>query len=83
MNEIFGVDGKIINEKKFEVGGFEFDSIALQNNPFLMMMALICIDPTPLQEELLEKAEVTFVDINNKQIFPKIEEEEFDDEIDN
>jgi len=82
MSEIIGVDGKILNEKKFEVNGFEFDAIALQNNPFLMMMAVICIDPTPLQEEFLEKAEVTFVDINNKQIFPKLKEIDEDEDFD-
>lgn len=76
MSEIYGVDGKIINEKIVEVDGFELDVMALQGNPFLMMMCLICLDPTPKQAELLRKAEVVFTDSKNKQMFPPLEEEE-------
>jgi len=68
------VTGKSLNEKMIEVNGFSFDAIARQENPFLMMMAVICIDPTDIQKELLEKAEVVFMDAKNKQIFPKVEE---------
>lgn len=74
MAEIYGVDGRVLTEKKFEFNGFTFDSVALQNNPFLLLMATIVIDPTPLQKEFLEKLELTFMDADGKQIFPQVEE---------
>lgn len=70
--EILGVDGKPLSKKMIEVNGFKFDALAMQENPFIMIMATICIDPTPLQAELLNKAELVFMDAENKQIFPKV-----------
>lgn len=58
-----------------EVDGFEFD-LGLINDPVLLLFAMITIDPTPLQKELLEKFEVTFMDANGKQVFPRIIEED-------
>ena len=76
MSELYGLDGKMLNKKEIEVDGFTFDSIAMSENPFLMMMALICIDPNEKQAELLNKAEVVFMDANNKQMFPPIKEDD-------
>lgn len=73
--DILGIDGKPLS-KMVEVNGFEFDITAMQENPLLMIIATICIDPTPLQAELLEKAEITFLDAKNRQIFPKVVVEE-------
>jgi hypothetical protein len=72
---IIGVDGKLMTTKQVEVAGYKFDVEPMQNNPFLMLMALICIDPTEKQRELLEKMEVVFMDSNGKQMFPFVEEE--------
>ena len=75
MNEIYGLNGEVLNEKMIEVDGFKFDAIAMQENPFLMIMATICIDPTPKQAELLLKTELKFQDAEGKQIFPRVAEE--------
>lgn len=76
MGDLFDVHGNVLNNKEIEVDGFIFDSAALQNNPFLMLMGLICIDPTEKQAELLRKADVTFTDAKGKQIFPPVVEDE-------
>jgi len=70
VGNILGTDGKILASKTIEVDGYKFDLAQLQNNPFIMLMALICIDPTEKQKELLEKAEIVFKDADDKQMFP-------------
>ena len=69
---IFGPNGERLDKTEFECNGFTFDSVALGENPALMLMCVICMDPTPIQEEFLSKAEVTFTDSKGKQIFPKV-----------
>jgi hypothetical protein len=61
--------------KTIEVDGFKFD-LSLINDPVLLMFAMIAIDPTPLQKELLEKFEVVFTDVDGKQVFPRVEEDD-------
>lgn len=77
---ILSPDGKsTMSAEVIEVNGFSFNVAALQNNPIELIMGLISIDPTPLQEEMMNKVGLVLKDINGNQIFPREEEEEIED----
>ena len=70
----------IIKKEPFEFHGYEFDKEFLSKTPFSLLMLLFCIDPTPLQKELLNELDVVFEDNNKKIVFPKKEEEKKEEE---
>jgi hypothetical protein len=55
---------------KIKVGEFEFRETELRNPMFITLLAL-AIDPTPTQENLLNKSGVVIVDANKKQVWPR------------
>lgn len=69
-------DYKIIGDKKITVNGFTYSLKGLRENPMMLVMSLLTIDPSPLQLELLEKIGLEVNDADGKQMIPKIEVEE-------
>lgn len=68
---IIGLNGQSLTKEYIKIDGFEFDSEAMQNNPLMLLMSVICIDPTEKQKEFLDKLGVTLLDSKNKKVFPK------------
>lgn len=64
-----------IGAHKVQIDGFTFDYERTTSMPHLLLMLLICIDPTEKQKELLDKFGVVFTDDNGKRIYPRIEED--------
>lgn len=59
----------IIGEK-VEFDGFTFSKNTITSNPILLMMLVLCIDPTNKQKELMKKLEITFADDKGNIVFP-------------
>lgn len=60
-----------IGDNKIEFDGFTFNKNNLTQNPLLALMAIIAIDPTEKQKELMNKLEIIFEDDFGKRVFPK------------
>lgn len=60
-----------LGRDKIHIDGYTFDKQNVSNNPNLLFMLILCIDPTKKQKELLNKLEVRFEDDNGNIIFPK------------
>lgn len=72
-----------IGAKKVMIDGFQFDYNRLSNMPQLLLMLLICADPSEKQKEILDKFGVVFTDDTRRQFYPRVEEEKDEDKEDN
>lgn len=71
-----------IGAKKVDIDGFQFDYNRLTNMPQLLLMLLICADPSEKQKEILDKFGVVFTDDTRRQFYPRLKEKKDDDKKD-
>lgn len=64
----------LLGAKKIKIDGFTFYQEKAKQNPFFMMMLLICCDPTEKQKELLDEFEIQLLDDEGKVFYPREEE---------
>jgi len=72
-------DIPLVGQKKVDIDGFQFDYNRMVNMPHLLLMLIICADPSEKQKEVLDKFGVVFTDDTRRQFYPKVEEEKKDD----
>ena len=71
-----------IGAKKVMIDGFQFDYNRMISMPNLLLMLLICADPSEKQKEILDKFGVVFTDDTRKQFYPRVEEKKDEEEND-
>ena len=75
MSGIVDINGNTISKKTFEINGFKFNKEFWTSNPAFGLTLVLAADPNPLQEEVLRALEITILDDDGKQFFPKVTEE--------
>ena len=75
MSGIVDINGKSLSKEAFEINGFKFNKEFWTSNPAYGLTLALAADPNPLQAEVLKALEITILDDEGKQFFPKIEVE--------
>lgn len=75
MSGIVDLSGKKISVEIIEINGFKFNKEFWSSNPAFGLTLAMAADPTPLMAEVLEKLEITILDDEGKQFFPKVKKE--------